>query len=261
MSTNYVLRLAAAALLGMLFFATPAMSQTLCGNGTVEGAEQCDDGNNVDNDGCSATCTLECQAHCDCPQGLFCYYGTCIDDPRMPVYCCEKEGCPPGAMCFSETGVRSRCAESETHVCETACDCGSAHACKQIPGYDGKRCVKDVTDPWLPGGENIFEHLGVTVDQGEDATYCCAAPQCHAGRWAHGGAPFVCAWPPNYPGGPTSVGSTCGGDLCMSALKRDLKIDNFGATLPGHGGGVVWDCLWCTVAVVWVWRSARIALA
>lgn len=26
------------------------------------------------------------------------------------------------------------------------------------------------------------------------------------------------------------------GDLCMSALKRDLKIQNFGATLPGHGG-------------------------
>jgi phosphatidate cytidylyltransferase len=26
------------------------------------------------------------------------------------------------------------------------------------------------------------------------------------------------------------------GDLCLSALKRDLKIDNFGATLPGHGG-------------------------
>lgn len=26
------------------------------------------------------------------------------------------------------------------------------------------------------------------------------------------------------------------GDLCVSALKRDLKISNFGATLPGHGG-------------------------
>ncbi len=29
-----------------------------CGNGTAEGAEQCDDGNDVDGDGCSASCTL-----------------------------------------------------------------------------------------------------------------------------------------------------------------------------------------------------------
>jgi len=30
-----------------------------CGNGTVEGAEVCDDGNNRDGDGCSARCSLE----------------------------------------------------------------------------------------------------------------------------------------------------------------------------------------------------------
>lgn len=31
----------------------------ICGNGTVEGAEQCDDGNNTGGDGCSATCVTE----------------------------------------------------------------------------------------------------------------------------------------------------------------------------------------------------------
>jgi cysteine-rich repeat protein len=29
-----------------------------CGNGTVEGTEECDDGNNVDGDGCDANCTI-----------------------------------------------------------------------------------------------------------------------------------------------------------------------------------------------------------
>lgn len=31
----------------------------VCGNGVIEGTEQCDDGNTVDGDGCSATCTTE----------------------------------------------------------------------------------------------------------------------------------------------------------------------------------------------------------
>ena len=31
----------------------------MCGNGTLEPGEQCDDNNNVSGDGCSATCTTE----------------------------------------------------------------------------------------------------------------------------------------------------------------------------------------------------------
>ncbi|MBK9034658.1 MAG: DUF4215 domain-containing protein [Myxococcales bacterium] len=31
----------------------------VCGNGTMEGAETCDDGNLVDGDGCAADCVLE----------------------------------------------------------------------------------------------------------------------------------------------------------------------------------------------------------
>ena len=32
---------------------------TVCGNGTVDASEECDDGNTVDGDGCSSTCTTE----------------------------------------------------------------------------------------------------------------------------------------------------------------------------------------------------------
>jgi len=37
----------------------------VCGNGTLEGDETCDDGNTADGDGCSATCTVEVAAELD----------------------------------------------------------------------------------------------------------------------------------------------------------------------------------------------------
>jgi cysteine-rich repeat protein len=37
----------------------PDLSPILCGNGVIDGAEQCDDGNVINGDGCSAQCTLE----------------------------------------------------------------------------------------------------------------------------------------------------------------------------------------------------------
>ena len=51
----------------------------VCGNGIVEGEEECDDGNPVDGDGCSRQCTVEgCgdgvvanqELDCDCPEGF-----------------------------------------------------------------------------------------------------------------------------------------------------------------------------------------------
>lgn len=37
----------------------PSIDLEVCGNGVIEGGEQCDDGNLVDGDGCSATCQAE----------------------------------------------------------------------------------------------------------------------------------------------------------------------------------------------------------
>lgn len=50
----------------LLFTPQPAPE---CPNGIKDGAEQCDDGNRVDGDGCSANCTLETTSSCDQREG------------------------------------------------------------------------------------------------------------------------------------------------------------------------------------------------
>ena len=58
----------------------------LCGNGVLDGAETCDDGNNMPNDGCSASCQLETATAADnCPatllivhRGTLWYTGTTV---------------------------------------------------------------------------------------------------------------------------------------------------------------------------------------
>lgn len=41
----------------------PDLCNTVCGNNKKEGAEQCDDGNDVSGDGCSNKCNLETSDH------------------------------------------------------------------------------------------------------------------------------------------------------------------------------------------------------
>jgi cysteine-rich repeat protein len=48
----------------------------LCGNGTIDSGEQCDDGNVTDGDCCSSTCTFE-SAGTPCPDAEDCTYDVC----------------------------------------------------------------------------------------------------------------------------------------------------------------------------------------
>ncbi len=41
------------------FFSGEPIVLSVCGNGILEGSEECDDGNNIDGDGCSALCKIE----------------------------------------------------------------------------------------------------------------------------------------------------------------------------------------------------------
>lgn len=49
----------------------PVSSCVVCGDGLNEG-EACDDGNNVDSDGCTSTCTVESGWICDSASPTFC---------------------------------------------------------------------------------------------------------------------------------------------------------------------------------------------
>lgn len=71
LETGKTVRLATVAILGILALApatrpahaaltAPSRTESLnCGNGAIDGAEQCDDGNHADGDGCSRLCLVE----------------------------------------------------------------------------------------------------------------------------------------------------------------------------------------------------------
>jgi len=59
MQTSHKLAFAGFGLMWALGAAPAPAPAPVCGNGVVEGDEQCDDGNTVSRDGCSATCTIE----------------------------------------------------------------------------------------------------------------------------------------------------------------------------------------------------------
>ena len=98
---------------------TPGALGEICGNGTKAGAEQCDDGNVLSNDGCSSTCKIEKNFKCPTP-GSPCVAAVCgngvvegieqCDDGNNRPYdgcspTCEKDfNCPVGAACNAVCG-------------------------------------------------------------------------------------------------------------------------------------------------------------
>jgi cytochrome c biogenesis protein CcdA/thiol-disulfide isomerase/thioredoxin len=176
-----------------------------------------------------------CNTHCDCPQGMFCYYNNCLKDPKMPIYCCNKTDCPPGRWCVTDKGNNSRCPEDPDYHCESACDCGPAHCCKD------NKCVKDENDPWMPGPGIGQGPVGLSCNTGVDATYCCSEPQCHAGKLAYGSdvGLFRCydenqKQTLSYCGGKPCFGTACNckpGESCVDT-GTVVSVDGVDAYLP-----------------------------
>jgi cysteine-rich repeat protein len=116
---------------------TPTWTPTptpFCGNGLVEGPEECDDGNNLDGDCCSATCILE-------PSG-----STCEDDGNV----CTSDTCDGLGTCLhANLPDETVCDDSSLCTSDTICVAGECSGGSAVVCDDDDECTNDSCDPTL----------------------------------------------------------------------------------------------------------------
>jgi cysteine-rich repeat protein len=104
---------------------------TYCGDGIMQAGEECDDGNNIDSDGCTNACTRtlfcgdgiispgeECEPGVSqCGPGATCNALTCLCDPVQPGLCgsaCVGDyECPVGNTCYNGRCRLNECVPQE----------------------------------------------------------------------------------------------------------------------------------------------------
>jgi fibro-slime domain-containing protein len=199
----------------------------LCGNGTVDTGESCDDGNAVAGDGCSATCAIE--------KGYKC---------TTPGADCAAAACGDGIVAGTED-----CDDGNTKAgdgCSTLCQFEPGFACPT----PGQPCVHTVCgDGKKEGTEQCDDHNTQAFD-GCSPT-CEVEPKCSGGTCT-----AVCGDGLKFPGEECDDGNTRDDDGCSKDCKlepgftckvvvaeppdalvlpivyRDVLPDGYGGTIP-----------------------------
>lgn len=73
-----------------------------CGNGLMDGGEECDDGNMVDGDGCDGDCTFSCSVDTDCDDASVCTGTETCDVATHACVAGEMLACNDGSPCTSD---------------------------------------------------------------------------------------------------------------------------------------------------------------
>lgn len=180
-------------------------SDAVCGDGIVEGAEECDDGNTVDGDGCSSSCRIEDPAAvgpCDeledgdeCADGKLCLSGHCI-----------TPGCTGDADCASE----NECVE------DGSCDLSTYECVEGAPVASGAECGEAGAGTVCALGQCITPACSSNADC-DDGVICNGAETCDLER-------FECV-----AGDPPGHRAPCGdaGEVCH------LVAGEFECRVPG----------------------------
>jgi cysteine-rich repeat protein len=209
-----------------------ACTPSHCGDGIVDlgAGEKCDDGNDVDGDGCDNDCTVSCGADVDCTDSQLCNgletchptAHTCLEgipaadgtpctDASGAAGLCRSGTCA-GLFCGNgtvETGEEcddgntvsgDGCDNDCTWTCETAAECDDGLACNgaEVCGSGTHRCGPGTTAP-----------DGTACDRdGNPATRdICLAATCSASFCGDG-------WTDALPGEECDDANTVSGDGC-----------------------------------------------
>ena len=110
----------------------------------------------------------ECRTACECPPGLGCFEGRCLAG-FAPIYCCERDPCPPGAFC--QHGDRLMAPSDFPVSCCIGEECPEGTRCDDVPRFDRceERCSEEV---WLCGRD------GLSADVCGEGRVCSCTASC-----------------------------------------------------------------------------------
>src|SRR5690606_27408503 len=186
----------------------------ICGNGVVEGSEQCDDGNEVDDDGCTRECEFTCTEN---------------------IHCADDDVCDGAEVCNTETHT---CEEGTPAADGTACETETGVVCF-MGGCITPECGNSVVEP----GEQCDD--GMNGDDDDGCTDACEVTctteadcshldgQCTVGACVDN----LCVSEPANEGNSCddgmacTTGETCGGGTCGGGAPVDCSSEDSECTV------------------------------
>ncbi len=192
----------------------------VCGNGTVEPGEQCDDGNPVNGDGCDTDCTYSCvTASTDCTSTApACDMWQC----NSTSHTCEAVTDPSknGTSCPGGTG----------YTCKNGTCSAPAAVCGNGVKETGEACDLGAANGTGQGCSSSCQLDCTTNADCADANVCDGTETCVAAT-VNGQSVMKC-----QVGTPAADGTACGtGAICLAAqCKNSICGDGFIDTAKGE---------------------------